>query len=222
MCGIVGYVGKKNAIKVIISGLETLEYRGYDSAGIAYRNVNNELKIIENGGHTYYLNNGRKLISVSAITKLFGSKYLEIPEYILSKAKEAGEAIHNDIQSFLNGNEPKQSTIEFYKWKLSNTKGNILGFEKLIYDNTFIGFIDIDLEDCFIELKTRTTDNVLDIETVLQCEVYKRIINKPYHIVNINRKTNKVVELKPTEEQIKQVNEFIDKFVELSKVIEWK
>ena len=46
MCGIVGYVGKKNAIKVIISGLETLEYRGYDSAGIAYRNVNNELKII--------------------------------------------------------------------------------------------------------------------------------------------------------------------------------
>ena len=50
MCGIVGYVGKKNAIKVIISGLETLEYRGYDSAGIAYRNVNNELKIIKETG----------------------------------------------------------------------------------------------------------------------------------------------------------------------------
>lgn len=35
MCGIVGYVGKSNAQKVIISGLEKLEYRGYDSAGIA-------------------------------------------------------------------------------------------------------------------------------------------------------------------------------------------
>ena len=184
--------------------------------------LNNELKIIESNGHTYYLKGGKKLISTSAITKLFGSKYLEIPEFILSKAKEAGEAIHQDIQSFLNGNEPKLSTIEFYKWKLNNTKGEILGFEKLIYDDTFIGFIDIDLSDCFIELKTRTTDNVLDIETVLQCEIYKRIVHKPYHIVNINRKTNKVVELIPTPEQIKQVNEFIDKFVELSKIIEWK
>lgn len=35
MCGIVGYVGKRNAQQVIISGLEKLEYRGYDSAGIA-------------------------------------------------------------------------------------------------------------------------------------------------------------------------------------------
>ena len=96
------------------------------------------------------------------------------------------------------------------------------GFEKLIYDDTFIGFIDIDLDDCFIELKTRTTDDVLDIETVLQCEIYKRIVNKPYHIVNINRKTNKVVELIPTPEQIKKVNEFIDQFVKLSKIIEWK
>ena len=37
MCGIVGYKGKNNnAIKVVIEGLENLEYRGYDSAGIAY------------------------------------------------------------------------------------------------------------------------------------------------------------------------------------------
>lgn len=37
MCGIIGYVGKKNkALDVIIEGLQRLEYRGYDSAGIAY------------------------------------------------------------------------------------------------------------------------------------------------------------------------------------------
>ncbi len=36
MCGIIGYVGVKDAKKVLINGLQTLEYRGYDSAGIAY------------------------------------------------------------------------------------------------------------------------------------------------------------------------------------------
>ena len=35
MCGIVGYVGKQNATDVLIDGLRKLEYRGYDSAGIA-------------------------------------------------------------------------------------------------------------------------------------------------------------------------------------------
>ena len=35
MCGIVGYVGSKKAIDILIEGLTNLEYRGYDSAGIA-------------------------------------------------------------------------------------------------------------------------------------------------------------------------------------------
>src|SRR5690349_1342980 len=35
MCGIVGYVGKKNAADLLVDGLRKLEYRGYDSAGIA-------------------------------------------------------------------------------------------------------------------------------------------------------------------------------------------
>ena len=36
MCGIVGYIGKKNCLPTLIDGLKKLEYRGYDSAGIAY------------------------------------------------------------------------------------------------------------------------------------------------------------------------------------------
>lgn len=38
MCGIVGYVGDEQAAPVLLTGLSKLEYRGYDSAGIAVRN----------------------------------------------------------------------------------------------------------------------------------------------------------------------------------------
>lgn len=35
MCGIFGYIGSRNAVEVVIEGLKRLEYRGYDSAGLA-------------------------------------------------------------------------------------------------------------------------------------------------------------------------------------------
>jgi len=37
MCGIVGYVGQKNAYDVVIESLKKLEYRGYDSSGVALK-----------------------------------------------------------------------------------------------------------------------------------------------------------------------------------------
>ena len=42
MCGIVGYVGVKQAAPILLAGLSKLEYRGYDSAGIAVRDENND------------------------------------------------------------------------------------------------------------------------------------------------------------------------------------
>jgi glucosamine--fructose-6-phosphate aminotransferase (isomerizing) len=49
MCGIVGYVGKRNASDVLIDGLKRLEYRGYDSAGLALRTEDGILILKEVG-----------------------------------------------------------------------------------------------------------------------------------------------------------------------------
>ena len=56
MCGIIGYVGEKKCINILLDGLKALEYRGYDSSGIAY-NQNNEIKIIKSTGKVQELEN---------------------------------------------------------------------------------------------------------------------------------------------------------------------
>jgi len=48
MCGIVGYIGPKQAYPILISGLKRLEYRGYDSAGVAF--INNGIKLYKTKG----------------------------------------------------------------------------------------------------------------------------------------------------------------------------
>ena len=62
MCGIVGYVGKKQAAPILLDGLSKLEYRGYDSAGLAVRSDSGNFEIVKAKGRLKVLeektNNG--------------------------------------------------------------------------------------------------------------------------------------------------------------------
>lgn len=78
MCGIIGYIGRKKVLPILIKGLENLEYRGYDSAGIAYLDENDiiikkskgkianlksivDIEVISNSGigHTRWATHGK-------------------------------------------------------------------------------------------------------------------------------------------------------------------
>ena len=65
MCGIVGYIGKKNATEVVLNGLQRVEYRGYDSTGIAFIKDNN-IKIFKKSGRLSQL---LSLVSVEETLK---------------------------------------------------------------------------------------------------------------------------------------------------------
>ena len=62
MCGIVGYVGEKQAQDVVIDGLRRLEYRGYDSAGIALIDTSDGAGIIASDKRAGKLANLEKAI----------------------------------------------------------------------------------------------------------------------------------------------------------------
>jgi Glucosamine 6-phosphate synthetase, contains amidotransferase and phosphosugar isomerase domains len=49
MCGIVGYIGSSDTKEILLKGLEKLEYRGYDSAGVAVKNET-ETKVFKEKG----------------------------------------------------------------------------------------------------------------------------------------------------------------------------
>ena len=67
MCGIIGYTGNLDAKKVLTEGLQELEYRGYDSAGIAYFNKD-KIRTIKKEGKVSLLCDEVKQIAQDDVT----------------------------------------------------------------------------------------------------------------------------------------------------------
>jgi glucosamine--fructose-6-phosphate aminotransferase (isomerizing) len=69
MCGIVGYIGNRKSVPIILDGLRRLEYRGYDSAGIAVLNGDNQLAVRRASGK---LRNLEETIRINPIDGPYG------------------------------------------------------------------------------------------------------------------------------------------------------
>ena len=85
MCGITGYIGYREAFPIVISGLQRLEYRGYDSAGIVLLNKN-ELALYKTKG------------KVSDLKELVAQENVE-SNLALGHTRWATHGIPNDINS---------------------------------------------------------------------------------------------------------------------------
>lgn len=133
MCGIVGFTGKRQAAPILLDGLSKLEYRGYDSAGIAVRDGDTQTEIIkekgklkvladknDNGrtvkgccgiGHTIWATHGEPSTTNSFFIGrgsdyaigMEGSLKLKEISYIHSEAYAAGELKHGPISLIEDG-----------------------------------------------------------------------------------------------------------------------
>lgn len=91
MCGIVGYIGVEKAAPIILDGLSKLEYRGYDSAGIAIfdgKKINiqkavGRLKVLENLTHGERLCRGMQALGIQGGRRMgFPMTSIRIPTSI--------------------------------------------------------------------------------------------------------------------------------------------
>ncbi|CDF81035.1 glucosamine-fructose-6-phosphate transaminase (E C [Formosa agariphila KMM 3901] len=86
MCGIVGYIGHREAYPIVINGLKRLEYRGYDSAGVAIYN-GTELKICKTKG------------KVSDLEELINEKFDTSGSVAIGHTRWATHGVPNDVNS---------------------------------------------------------------------------------------------------------------------------
>ena len=126
MCGIVGYVGKRNAQNVLLDGLEKLEYRGYDSAGVALA-LDGGIRVVKSKGRLAELR--KKLTAQSILTGQDPAGWIKVLErseagYVTSV--QAGDRVLTGQQlRTLLGLRSASFTVEYQKGVFTLT---VLGY----------------------------------------------------------------------------------------------
>ena len=75
MCGIVGAVARRNVIPILVDGLKRLEYRGYDSAGVAVQSEHNLLERVRKVGKVAELARALNETPVSGVTGIAHTRW---------------------------------------------------------------------------------------------------------------------------------------------------
>src|SRR5512139_2681501 len=130
MCGIVGYVGKRNCVPVILEGLRRLEYRGYDSAGIA---------LIKNGSLFVQKNAGKVAELASRLGAANGDLYSVAG---MGHTRWATHGEPNDVNAHPHWDQKKQIALVH-----NGIIENYLAIKtKLVRDgHTFLGGTDTEV-----------------------------------------------------------------------------
>ena len=129
MCGIVGYIGKQKAVPILINGLKSLEYRGYDSAGIALLS-NEKIDVIKDKGRVSNLESDSLINTLKSNIGIGHTRWAThgIPSKINSHPhlnnKKTIAVVHNGIIE--NYNELKAKLLKNNYKLLSETDSEVI------------------------------------------------------------------------------------------------
>ncbi len=115
MCGIVGYIGNKNCIPILLEGLKRLEYRGYDSAGIGIIN-SEECKVVKTKGKVADL---EKLLYKENLTANLGIGHTRWATHGEPSIENAHPHMNNDKTLFLIHNGIIENYVSLKKGLMS-------------------------------------------------------------------------------------------------------
>lgn len=171
MCGIIGYNGSRNdTVKILINGLKNLEYRGYDSAGIAYTYLDKIVTIKESGpitnletkinydinsnigiGHTRWATHGKPTVEnshphtsghITLVHNGIIENYAEIKEFL----SEQGTVFKSETDS-----EIAAALLNYLYDKTENIKNSIVEFKNRVRGSYAIVFlVDNQLDKLFV------------------------------------------------------------------------
>ncbi|WP_027729011.1 glutamine--fructose-6-phosphate transaminase (isomerizing) [Treponema sp. C6A8] len=161
MCGIVGYIGNKNAASVLIKALKKLEYRGYDSAGIAVYTGEDILVKKAKG----------KLINLAE--KITGQV---VPENLKDEAyTQAENALYEQIRDFVKGS----MGIGHTRWATHGEPSDTNSHPHTSMDGT-ISIVHNGIIENYAELKAKLQAQGVVFQSQTDTEVVVHLIDKNY------------------------------------------